>query len=218
FANVNIDTDGSLFDKKLLVLNANSAKEWKFIFMGTDYTTGVKSEVIDKDLDASDQFAFIEKGIPGIQLFTGATENYHRPSDTFDKIDGKGLVKVAIVSKEVLVYLADREDPMNFTGKAPGINKAPEKAKTSRKVSTGSIPDFAYQGKGVKIASVISGSAGEVAGLQAEDIIIELDGVKTDDLKVYSDLLKKYQPNDVVNLKILRENKEQNISLKLGER
>ncbi|RLD34742.1 MAG: peptidase M28, partial [Bacteroidetes bacterium] len=123
FANINLDTDGSLFDKKLLVLNGNTAKEWKFIFMGTDYTTGVKSEVIDKNLDASDQFAFIEKGIPAIQLFTGGTENYHRPTDTYEKIDGKGLVKVAIVSKEVLVYLADREDPMNFTGKAPGITK-----------------------------------------------------------------------------------------------
>ncbi|MBE9484668.1 MAG: M20/M25/M40 family metallo-hydrolase, partial [Bacteroidetes bacterium] len=218
FANINLDTDGSLFDKKLLVLNANTAKEWKFIFMGTDYTTGVKSEVIDKDLDASDQFAFIEKGIPAVQLFTGGTENYHRPTDTYEKIDGKGLVKVAIVSKEVLVYLADREDPMNFTGKAPGITKAPEKSKTNRRVSTGSIPDFAYQGKGVKISSVISGSAGEKAGLQAGDIIIELDGVKTDDLKSYSDLLKKYQPDDVVQLKILREDKEETISLKLGER
>ncbi len=218
FANVNIDTDGSLFDKKLLVLNANSAKEWKFIFMGTDYTTGVKSEVIDKDLDASDQFAFIEKGIPAVQLFTGATENYHRPTDTFEKIDGKGLVKVAIVSKEVLGYLADREEAMNYTGKAPGIYKAPETNKTSRRVSTGSIPDFAYKGKGIKIASIMAGSAGEIAGLQAEDIIIELDGIKTDDLKTYSDLLKKYQPNDVVNLKVLRADKEKMISLKLGER
>ena len=218
FANVNIDTDGSLFDKKLLVLNANSAREWKFIFMGTDYTTGVKSEVIDKDLDASDQFAFIEKGIPAIQLFTGATENYHRPGDTFDKIDGKGMVKVAIVCKEVLTYLADREDPMNFTGKTPDINKTPEKAKVSRKVSTGSVPDFAYKGKGVKISSVMSGSAGEKAGLQAGDIIIELDGVKIDDLKSYSVLLKKYQPDDMVKFKILREDKELGISLKLGER
>ncbi len=115
-------------------------------------------------------------------------------------------------------YLDDREDPMNYTGKTPGAIKAPAKEKTNRRVSTGSIPDFAYKGKGVKIASVISGSAGEVAGLQAEDIIIEVDGVKTDNLKAYSDLLKKYQPDDVINLKVLREDKEETISLKLGER
>ena len=218
FADVNLDTDGSLFDKKLLVLNANSAREWKFIFMGTDYTTGVKSEVIDKDLDASDQVAFIEKGIPAVQLFAGATANYHRPSDSFEKIDGKGLVKVATVTKEVLVYLADREDPMNYTGTTPSAKKAPVKSKSNRRVSTGSVPDFAYKGEGIKVASVISGSAGETAGLLANDIIVEFDNVKVTDLMQYSNLLKKYQPGEIVNIKVLRGDKEKEISLKLGER
>lgn len=218
FANVNIDTDGSLFDNKLLVLNANSAKEWKFIFMGTDYTTGVLSEVIDKDLDASDQRAFIEKGIPAIQLFTGGTENYHRPSDTWDKIDGKGLVKVATVTKEVLIYLADREDPMNYTGTAPSAINQLVKKKTDRRVSTGTIPNFAFTGEGIKVGSVIPGSAGEAAGLKADDIIIEFDSTKITDLKQYSDLLKKYQPGDTVTVKVLRNEKEEELSMKLGER
>ena len=218
FANVNLDTDGSLFDKKLMVLNANSAKEWKFIFMGTDYTTGVKSEVIQQQLDASDQVSFIEKGIPAVQLFTGATANYHRPSDSFEKIDGAGMVKVATVAKEVLVYLADRENPMNFTGKAEPANKQNSEPKTSRKVSTGSVPDFAYTGKGVKLGSVVPESAGDKAGLKAGDIIIGLNGIKITDLKQYSDLLKQHQPNEVITLKILREGKEQDIELTLGER
>ena len=218
FADVNLDTDGSLFDKKLLVLNANSAKEWKFIFMGTDYTTGVLSEVIDKDLDASDQVAFIEKGIPAVQLFTGATANYHRPSDTFDKIDGKGLVKIATVTKEVLVYLADREDPMNYTGSAISEKKIPAKSKTERRVSTGTIPDFAFKGDGIKVGNVMPGSAGATAGLLVNDIIVNFDGVKITDLRQYSELLKKYQPGDVVAIKVLREGKEEELSLTLGER
>ncbi len=220
FANVNIDTDGSLFDKKLMILNANTAREWKFIFMGTDYTTGVKSEVITQDLDASDQVAFIEQGIPAVQLFTGPTPNYHRPSDTYDKIDSKGLVKVATVSKEVLLYLADREDPMPFTGskaKEKTTNQKPQK-KENRRVSTGSVPDFSFQGPGIKISSITPGSAGEKAGLQAGDIILELNDEKIDNLKSYSDLLKKYQPNDIIRLKILREEKEKEIELTLGER
>jgi len=218
FADVNLDTDGSLFDKKLLVLNGNSAKEWKFIFMGTDYTTGIKSEVIQQELDASDQVAFLEKGIPGIQLFTGATENYHRPSDVVEKIDGEGMVKVAIVTKEVVVYLADREDPMNYTGSAQVAKKAPVKVKAGGKASTGSIPDFAYQGTGIKIGVVKAGSGGEAAGLLAGDIIIELDGEKTDNLKMYSDLLKKYKPGDRISLKVLRGSDEKTISMTLGER
>lgn len=218
-ANVNLDTDGSLFDKKLLVLNGNTAKEWKFVFMGTDYTTGIKSEVVQQELDASDQAAFIEKGIPAVQLFTGATENYHRPSDTCDKIDGKGLVKVAAVAKEVVEYLADRDIPFEFTGKMASAGPpATEKPAAGRRASTGSIPDFAFTGDGVKVASVIQGSSGEKAGLQAGDIITSINGDPVKKLADYSDALKKLQPGDTIKLGILREGKAKIIPITLGER
>ena len=218
FADVNLDTDGSLFDKKILILNGNTAKEWKFIFMGTDYTTGIKSEVIEKQLDASDQFAFIEQGIPAVQMFTGATENYHRPTDTYDKIDGKGLVKVATVAKEVVEYLADRTDPMVFTGTGNTGTKTQNTKKTNRRVSTGSVPAFDYSGTGIKIGAVISGSPAEKAGLKPGDIIIALDGKKTDDLKTYSDLLKTHSPGDKVEITVLRKKVKKTISLVLEER
>ncbi len=219
-ADVNLDTDGRLFDKKLMVLNANSAKEWKFIFMGTDYTTGIKSEIIQQELDASDQFAFIEKGIPAVQLFTGATVDYHRPTDTYDKIDGQGLVKVATVAKEVIEYLAGREEPMEYTGKAHTKQEGSQttKPKTNRRVSTGSVPDFTYTGKGVMIGSVIEGSAGEKAGLKKGDVITALNSDKVENLKEYSEALKKYKPGDVVKLTVLREGKEIVIPLELGAR
>jgi len=233
FADINLDTDGSLFDKKLLVLNANTAKEWKFIFMGTDYTTGIKTEVIAKDLDASDQVAFIEQGIPAVQLFTGATAHYHRPSDKLETIDGPGLVKVAIVAKEVISYLAERENPMPFTGQAKGAEHGeglveahgrapqPESGRASaqsRRVSTGSVPDFAYKGEGVKLGSVIEGSAGDKAGLKAGDVITAINGEKVSDLKQYSDALKKFKPGDKIKLTILREGKSVVIPLVLGVR
>lgn len=218
-ANVNLDTDGSLFDKKLLVLNGNSAKEWKFVFMGTDYTTGVKSEVVQQELDASDQVAFIEKGIPAVQLFTGATENYHKPTDIYEKIDGKGLVKVATVAKEVVEYLGDRDTPFEFTGKGPVADPAvAETPKTARKASTGSVPDFAYTGEGVKIASVSKDSPGEKAGLLAGDIITAINGEQVKGLKEYSEILKKFQPGDTVELGLIREGKNKVIPVMLGER
>ena len=221
FANVNLDTDGSLFDTRLLVLNANTAREWKFIFMGTDYTTGVKSEVIQQPLDASDQVAFIEQGIPAVQLFTGPTQNYHRPTDTWDKIDGKGLVKVATVTKEVVEYLADREDAMPFTGeghKKGGSSKQKAHSSKNKRVSTGSVPDFTFTGTGVKIGAVIEGSAGAKAGLHKDDIIVAVNNDKVTDLRNYTDILKKYQPGDEVKIKVMRDAKEKTIDLVLGER
>ncbi len=217
-ADINLDTDGRLFDNKLMVINTSSAKEWKFVFMGTDYTTGVKTDLITQDLDASDQVAFIEKGIPAVQLFSGPNEDYHRPSDTYDKIDGKGLVKVATVAKEVLVYMADREEPFTYTGKATPATYSKEKPKTVRKASTGSIPDFSYRGEGVKINSVIEGSQGEKAGLQKNDIITALNGEKTGNLMDYSNALKKYKPGDVVKITVMRDGQEKEIPVTLGER
>lgn len=223
FADVNLDTDGSLFDKKLMILNANTAREWKFIFMGTDYTTGVKSEVVQQQLDASDQGSFIEKGIPAVQLFTGATQNYHRPTDTWEKLDPKGLVKVATVTKEVLEYLADRQYPMPFTGKinkkvAGDSQSQSNMPKKKRRVSTGSVPDFAYTGNGVKIGAVIEGSPGDKAGLKKGDIIIAVNDDKVTDLQNYTVILKKHQPGDKVQIKVLRAGKEKVVDLELGER
>ena len=112
---LNLDTVGRLNNKKLLVLGANSATEWLHIFRGIGFVTGIQTAIVHQDLDASDQISFHEAGIPAVQLFSGANSDYHRPGDTADKIDPEGLVKVAKVSKEVMEYLAFREQPLTVT-------------------------------------------------------------------------------------------------------
>ncbi|MDY0082673.1 MAG: M20/M25/M40 family metallo-hydrolase, partial [Ignavibacteriaceae bacterium] len=144
FAILNLDTVGRLFGNKLMVLNTNTAREWKFIFMGANFTTGIQTELVTQDLDASDQTAFIEKGIPGVQLFyTGIKSDYHSPEDDADKIDADGLVKTATIAREVLEYLADRTEPMPFTGSQSESNSTTKKNTGERNASTGAMPDFA---------------------------------------------------------------------------
>ena len=219
---INIDTVGRLFGRKIMVLNSNTAREWKFIFMGTDFTTGIASELISQDLDASDQMAFIEKGIPGIQLFyTGIDSDYHVPTDDADKIDADGLVKVATVTREVLEYLAEREEPMAFTGKLKdaSMEKPGTVKKTGeRRASTGTMPDFAYSGVGVKIAGVSDDSPAAKAGLLKDDVIVAFDGKPVKSLKDYSNFLKEHQPGDEVTFTIERDGTKQDVKLTLAER
>lgn len=221
-ANLNIDTVGRLFGRKLMVLNSNSAREWKFIFMGTDFTTGVASELITQDLDASDQMAFIERGVPGVQLFyTGVDSDYHKPEDDADKIDADGLVKVATVTREVLEYLAEREDIMTFTGKAiSGKPTMPPMDKKSgeRKAATGLMPDFVFSGEGVKIAGVSDDSPAAKAGLVNGDVITAFDGKPVKNLKDYSNYLKEHQPGDTVKFTIDRNGEKKEVSITLSER
>ena len=219
-ANLNFDTVGRLFENKLMILNGNSAREWKFIFMGTEYTTGIPTEIISQELDASDQVSFIEKGIPAVQFFSGPNEDYHKPSDTIDKIDPDGLVKIATVGKEVIVYLAERKELMNFTGI---VSEKKEDSKNNtlkegRSVSTGTMPDFAYSGEGVKVGAISEGSPAESAGLLKGDIIKKLDGKEIKSLRDYSNLLKEHSPGDIINLELNRGGEIININLQLSER
>jgi hypothetical protein len=221
FANINLDTNGRLFDKPLLVLNGNTAREWKFIFMGTEYVTGVKTELVQQQLDASDQVAFNDVEIPGVQLFSGAHTDYHRPEDSVEKLDPAGLVKVATVAKEVIQYLGDRTDPMPYTGVKKNEQSAEGKETTEkkdRKASTGSMPDFAYSGFGVKIGGVTEGSPADKAGLKQGDIIIKFGGVSVENLREYSNALKAKQPGDKVQLEVMRGEELLEVEIVLGER
>jgi C-terminal processing protease CtpA/Prc len=203
---VNLDTVGRLGKNKLLVLGAGSAKEWVHIFRGAGFVTGVDIESVSEELDSSDQKSFQEAGVPSVQLFSGPNLDYHRPTDTADKIDPAGLVKVASVTKEVVEYLAGREEPLSSTLK-PGTAAQPA-PKTERKVSLGTIPDFAYSGKGFRLSGVVEGSPAEAAGLKEGDVIIKINSTAIAGLQDFSDVLKTLKPGDKVSITFMREGEE----------
>ena len=214
---LNIDTVGRLGDNKLLVLGAESAREWRFIFMGASYVTGVPTELPSQQLDASDQVAFIEAGVPGVQFFSGASPDYHKPTDTEDKLDYRGMVKVASIVREGIEYLAERPDSMSFQGSAAETRPAGTN-RGERRVATGLVPDFAFSGEGVAISEVRPGTAAEKAGLIAGDVIVSIDGAEVADLRSYSNKLKQLAPGDVIEVVFMRDGEEQETRLALMER
>ena len=220
FACVNLDTVGRLGDGKLFVLNADTAREWRFIFMGVGYTTGAPVEVVTEPLDASDQVACIEHGVPAIQLFTGPTPDYHRPSDTADSIDADGMVVVTEAAHEAVGYLAERTDPLTVTIKEPAgeTSAAPTEAAGPRRASLGTMPDFAFKGEGVRVQQVMPGSGAEAAGIEAGDVIVAFGGEKVVDLRAYSGLLKARQPGDKVTVSVLRDGEPLQLEVELGTR
>ena len=216
---INLDTVGRLGKNKLLVLNSSTARDWKFIFMGAGYVTGVESEMVTQQLDASDQGSFIAAGIPAVQIFSGAHRDYHRPTDTVDKIDASGLVKVAAFTREAITYLAERDTPMPFTGKASGVpHSRPKTGGATRSVTTGSMPDFSYTGSGVRITDAGTDTPAAKAGLQKGDVIIGLDTMEIKTLRDYANALKKYKPGNEVNIIFLRDGHKEKTKLILKAR
>ncbi|MBM3287986.1 MAG: M20/M25/M40 family metallo-hydrolase [Candidatus Eisenbacteria bacterium] len=227
-AMINLDTVGRIEKKRLLVLSASSAAEFPKMIRGVGLGFDLDLTIPDKGPFGSDQISFIAKGVPALHLFSGPNADYHRTSDTPEKMNYEGLVEIAGFTAELVRYLADRDKPMTFV--SPGVpagsggmdagsgaSAAPHQM-TARRVSLGTIPDMAYQGDGVLVSGVLPGSPAEQAGIKAGDRIVAIDGEKIGGLEDFSGILKSRQPGDKVLVKLLRDGKEATVEAALVER
>ena len=178
--------------------------------------------MIPDGLESSDQKSFIDKGVPAVQIFTDPHADYHRPGDSADKVDGAGLVKVATYVKEGIAYLGERPQPLTNTiasmkGASPQ-GAVPPGANPGRRVSFGTMPDFAFPGPGVRVASVVPGSPAEKAGVAEDDVILQLDGQDVADLPGYSAILRALAPGQTVAVVLKRGEAEKRLSVTVVER
>ncbi len=217
---INLDTVGRLLDGKVAIHAAATADEWQHIFRGCGFVTGIPNQIVPGGGEASDQMSFIEKGVPAVQIFTGAHGDYHRPSDTVDKIDAAGLVKVAAFVKEAVVYMLQRDEPLTTRMPAAGTPAAasatPQAA--GRRVLVGTVPAFDYQGEGVKIESLTPDSPAAKAGLQPGDVIVRIGERKITDLRGYSEVLKQLEPGQTVTMEVLRGGSQVEVKITVVQR
>lgn len=218
FAMINLDSVGRLEGRSLQVFGTESAYEWPFMAQGIGFTIGVQSEFPAATIASSDHASFLEAGIPAIHLFAGAHADFHRPSDTSDKLDTAGMSDIALWLEEAVVYLGDRTEPFRVTlENAPEI-PAPAQGAGPRRAALGVVPDFGWTGEGVRVDGVTPGSAAETIGLQANDILLRFNGEVVDDLQSYSELLREVEPGDSVRLEIRRQRQLLELEAVLGER
>lgn len=208
-AMLNLDTVGRLGTNPVTLFGTDSARELVHVFRGAGFVTGIPVNLVAHDFGSSDQASFIKVGIPAVQFFGNAHEDYHAPGDTVDKIDTAGLVKVASLLKEGAEYLANRIEPLTVTldTQSPALTQPTSQANqtnTKRKISLGTVPDFAWQGEGVRIGDVIAGSPAQQAQLQTGDILMQLAGKSITNLKAYADILKTMKAGEKVIVQFQR--------------
>ena len=218
FAMVNLDAVGRLEGRTLQIFGTESAYEWPFMAQGIGFTIGVSSQYAAQTVASSDHVSFLNAGIPAIHLFSGTHLDYNQPTDTADKLDLAGMGDVARWVEEAIVYLADRRDPLRVS--LEQASQLPVSTNTTaREAVLGTVPDFAYQGgQGIRISGVSPGSAAELAGLQASDVILQFNGQALDSLQTYSNLLRAAAPGDEIELTVRRGEQTLNFSAILQTR
>lgn len=216
-AMLNFDMVGRLKNDRLIVYGVATATELKPMLDSANVSARFNLAAQGDGFGPSDQSSFYAKNIPVLHFFTDLHEDYHRASDTPDKINGAGEARVIALAARVLRDIADRPARLTFVrAAAPAAQVAPREQSN---VYFGSIPDMAGGDVvGLRITGVRSGSPADLAGLKADDVIVEFGGVAVKDLYSYSDALYAHKPGDEVTVVVLRNGQRMSFKAKLGAR
>jgi hypothetical protein len=150
---------------------------------------------------SSDHISFSISKIPTFFFFTSLHANYHRPSDTADKINVEGMVTLTDFARKVAVDLADGTATPVFDPETAKIKSAKG---GPWKIEFNVIPDYAENPKGFRIQGVSPGKAADKLGLQAGDILIAFGEFPVKNIYDYMEALGKHKPGDKVVVKWLR--------------
>ncbi|KAF0124922.1 MAG: peptidase M28 [Elusimicrobia bacterium] len=211
---VNLDTVGKMTKDGVFVLGASSSDKWPHILRGASFVTGLPHKLVKEDLDSSDQVSFVEAGVPAIQLFGGPDPDYHKPTDTPDKLDYRAMARAAELVRETADYLAG---PAPFITRPSGTPAAAASAGT-RKVSTGLVPDFAYQGEGVRASDITAGSPLAAAGVKPGEVIKSVGGKPVGGLRDYSTAISAFKPGDTAVFAVEKDGVSREVKIEFSER
>tara|TARA_B110000046_G_scaffold15690_3_gene15084 strand:+ start:17726 stop:18961 length:1236 start_codon:yes stop_codon:yes gene_type:complete len=146
----------------------------------------------------SDHTSFYLQDIPVLHFFTGQHEDYHKPSDDEDKINyiGTQMIKSLIVR---LAEQLDAQDSLEFVKTKVESDDNPRFT-----VTLGVMPDYLYQGEGMRIDGVTDGKPASKAGFLKGDIVIQMDTVIVDGIKAYMKGLSLFGKGDSTMVKVER--------------
>ena len=208
-AMINLDMIGRVRGDKVYVGGIGSGSTFQPIVERAAQDAGLQDDITGTGVDgSSDHTSFSVKGVPTLFFFSGLHSDYHKPSDTWDKINAEGAVKLLDEVDEIAVSLADSKQRPTFVRVQPaahGGELASGSASGGYGPYFGSVPDFGAQVKGVTFSDVRDGSPAAKAGFKAGDVLIEFDGNKIDNLYDFTYALRAHKPGDTVQVKVLRK-------------
>ncbi|MFH1680119.1 MAG: M20/M25/M40 family metallo-hydrolase [Candidatus Eisenbacteria bacterium] len=201
-AMVNIDMVGRLRGKPLLVAVEGLTDSARASFLRAAGSEDLALAEMRSGYEAGDLAPFAAAGVPSLMLFTGPHADYHRPTDTEEKIDYEGLARVVLfAARAAPLFARFAED--GFHGGA--LPLAAPSSPAEERPFLGTVPDFtALGGDGVLIAEVVPGSPAEKAGILPGDRVVGLGNMPVKDLRGYADALRARKPGDVVSVELLR--------------
>ena len=217
-AMVNLDSVGRLRDGRLHVMGVDTGQGLRALVEQAGQGVPAPMVLRGDGVGPSDHTAFLNRERPVVFFFTGAHADYHRPSDTWDKIDADGLRTVTTVAYRLVRALADRDDRPAFV-RVPGGPPRAGAGAAGYGPYFGAVPDFGdAPHPGVRLGGVRPDSPADRAGLRAGDVIVRFAGVAVRTLDDLVFALRSRRPGDAVEVSYLRDGTERAVQTTLEER
>jgi len=215
-AMLNMDMIGRIKDDKVYIGGVGTGSTLKADVEKAEANSNFKVEYSPGGYSASDHTSFVTKHIPVLFFFSGLHSDYHKPSDTWEKINAQSAAQLVDVVGRTGLQLASASDRPTFA--AVVEDKPLAGAGGGYGPYFGSIPDFGQVENGVKFSDVKPASPAEKAGLKAGDILVQFGDKPIKNLYDFTDALRRSKVGDVVDVTVLRAGQPVKASVKLEQR
>ena len=193
--------------RRLIVGGVGTSALWtKLLSAAND--NSVKIKIDTTTLGQGDHIPFIAKEIPSLYFFTGSHNDYHQPTDNWEKLNFEGEYKI-ISFVQRLLESADNQGKIAFT--KPAV--LTPNASLRFTVSLGVVPDNTYKGKGFKIGGVTPKRLADKIGLKAGDVLLQLGDYEIKEMNSYMQALSMFKQGDITRLVVLRGSEQKSVEV-----
>jgi hypothetical protein len=219
-AMLNMDMIGRIKDDRVYVGGVGTGSTFQGVLQQAQNDAHLKFEYSQGGYSSSDHTSFVMKRIPVLFFFSGLHSDYHKPSDTWERINAEGAARLLNVVASAAEEIASAPSAPQF---AVVMDSNPHTGAVTGGGGGygpyfGSIPDFGQTENGVKFSDVKPGSPAAKAGLKAGDVLIKFGDKPIKNLYDFTDALRRSKVGDVVPVTVLRGGKELKVDVKLEQR
>jgi len=183
---INMDMVGRLRETKTLSISGTgTAPIWNQVLNATN--PGFKLVLSESGVGPSDHTSFYLQNIPALHFFTGQHEDYHKPSDDSENLNYEGM---QMIGDYILSIIAELDDVKKLAFRT---TKNESEDVPRFKVALGVMPDYLFDGKGMRIDGITEGRPAASAGLQKGDVVIKLGDSTVVDMMSYMRALSSFE-------------------------
>ena len=217
-AMINMDMIGRLSSRPLSVMGTGTSPEFPAWIAEANKEVGLNLALSNGGHEGSDHLSFNGKRIPTLFFFSGLHSDYHRPTDTAEKIDAKGAIQVLSLVAGTAELMANAPSKLLYTEVKEDRPQAAGGGGSPYGTYFGSVPDFRDDLSGVLFADVRADSPAGKAGLKPGDLLVEFAGNPIKNLYDFTDALAGKKPGDVVAVVVKRNGQSIKVNVTLEVR